>query len=220
MRLESKRASIPTLFLEMGDKVGALLDNPHVEARWNDDSALAGMTIGALAAHLGRAFTTAWLYLQADECAVDDETLDASSYFRLAFDHPEEDIDDLNASIVQRAIDDAEPGAAAVRERHRTAVADLRTKLIGEAGERGIEVFGDMCMPLDDYLVTRMVEAVVHSDDLAASIGAELPPFAADVMDLVMVALLGIARERHGDVAVIREFARAERATTNLLPVF
>lgn len=124
MRLESKRASIPTLFLEMGDKVGALLDHPDVEARWNDDSALAGMTIGALAAHLGRAFTTAWLYLQADECAVEDDTLDASSYFRLAFDQPEEDIDDLNASIVQRALDDAEPGVAAVRDRHRTTVSD------------------------------------------------------------------------------------------------
>lgn len=220
MRLESKRASIPTLFLEMGDKVGALLNHPAVEERWTDDSALEGMTIGALAAHLGRAFTTTWLYLQADECAVEDDTLDASSYFRLAFDQPEEDIDALNASIAQRASDDAEPGAAVVRERHQTTVADLRTKLIGEAGERGIEVFGEMCMPLDDYLVTRMVEAVVHSDDLAASIDAELPGFAPDVLDLVMIALLGIARERHGDVAVLREFARAERSATKVLPVF
>jgi len=220
MRLESKRASIPTLFLEMGDTVASLLEHEQVEARWTDESALTGMTVGALAAHLGRAFTTAWLYLQADECAVEDDTLDASSYFRLAFDQPEEDIDDLNASIVQRAIDDAEPGVKAVRERHRTTVADLRTKLIGEPGERGIEVFGDMCMPLDSYLVTRMVEAVVHSDDLAVSIGTDMPTFAPDVMDLVMVALLGIARERHGDVAVLREFSRGERSTTDLLPVF
>jgi len=92
--------------------------------------------------------------------------------------------------------------------------------LIGEPPERGIEVFGDMCMPLDDYLVTRMVEAVVHSDDLAVSLGLETPSFAPDVLDLVMVALLGIARERHGDLAALRTFARGERATADLLPVF
>ena len=44
--------------------------------------------------------------------------------------------------------------------------------------------------------------------------------YAPDVIDLVMVALLGVARERHGDIAVLREFARGERATHTSLPVF
>jgi hypothetical protein len=218
MRLESKRASIPTLFLEMGDEVGRLLDHPDLESRWQDPSAIESLTIGALAAHLGRAFTTTWMYLQADPCAINQQ-FDASSYFQSAFERPDEDLVQLNASIVQRAIDDAEPGAVAVRERHRSTVADLRKRLIGEPAERGIEVFGDICMQLDDYLVTRMVEAVVHSDDLAVSLGADMPTFAPDVIDLVMVALLGVARQRNGDVAVLREFARGERATGDILPV-
>jgi len=218
MRLESKRASIPTLFLEMGDTVGMLLAHPDIERRWNEPSALENMTIGALAAHLGRAFTTVWLYIQADEC-VKTVDVDASAYFKLAFDRPDEDMDELNANIVQRAIDDAEPGVEAVRERHERTVVDLRTKLIGEAADRGIEVFGGVCMPLDSYLVTRMVEAVVHCDDLAFSLGIETPTFAPDIVDLVMVALLGAARERHGDVAVLREFTRGERAPGNTLPV-
>lgn len=219
MRLESKRASVPTLFLEMGNTVARLLDHPDVEARWNEPSSIEHMTIGALAAHLGRAFTTAWLYLQADECMV-DEDIDASSYFYRAFDQPDEDLAELRANIVQRAADDAEVGAAGLRELHARTVSDLRTKLIGEPGERGIEVFGGVCMPLDSYLVTRMVEAVIHSDDLTHSLGIELPPFAPDIVDLVMVALLGMARERHGDVAMLREFARGERATGDRLPVF
>lgn len=219
MRLESKRASIPTLFLEMGSTVGDLLQRPEVEARWTEPSALANMTIGALAAHLGRSFTTAWLYLQADECTI-DEDIDASAYFFRAFDQPDDDLAELAANIAQRAADDAEPGAAAVRELHDRTVTDLRTKLIGEAADRGIEVFGDVCMPLDSYLVTRMVEAVIHSDDLAYSLGIDTPAFAPDVIDLVMVALLGMARERHGDVAMLREFARGERATGDRLPVF
>ena len=219
MRLESKRASIPTLFLEMGSTVGALLDNPLVEQRWDEPSALEHMTVGSLAAHLGRAFTTAWLYLQADECMV-DEDIDASTYFFRAFDQPDDDLAEVRANIVQRANDDAEPGVDAVRERHQRTVSDLRTKLIGEAADRGIEVFGGVCMPLDSYLVTRMVEAVIHCDDLAYSLGVDMPTFAPDVVDLVMVALLGMARERHGDVAVLRTFARGERATGNLFPIF
>lgn len=219
MRLESKRASIPTLFLEMGQTVATLLDNPEIDARWAQPSSLEGMTIGALTAHLGRAFTTAWLYLQADECTV-HEDVDASSYFYRAFDQPDEDLAELRANIVQRAADDAEPGAVAVRDIHARTVADLRTKLIGEPAERGIEVFGDVCMQLDDYLVTRMVEAVIHSDDLCHSLEIDMPAFDPDVVDLVMVALLGMARERHGDVSMLREFARGERATGDRLPVF
>lgn len=219
MRLESKRASIPTLFLEMGNTVGSLLDHPDVDVKWDEPSALEHMTVGALAAHLGRAFTTAWLYMQADECTI-VEDIDASRYFFRAFDQPDEDLHELRANIVQRAADDAEPGAVAVRELHNRTVSDLRTKLIGEAADRGIEVFGDVCMPLDSYLVTRMVEAVIHSDDLAHSLGIETPSFAPDVIDLVMVALLGMARERHGDVAMLREFARGERASGDRLPVF
>jgi hypothetical protein len=218
MRLESKRASIPTLFLEMGNKVGALLNHPDVESRWEEPSALENMTIGALAAHLGRAFTTAWLYVQADECTV-EEDIDASGYFFRAFDQPDEDLAELRASIAQRAADDAEPGAQSVRDLHDRTVSDLRTRLIGEAAERGIEVFGGVCMPLDSYLVTRMVEAVIHSDDLSHSLGIDMPAFEPDVVDLVMVALLGMARDRHGDVAMLREFTRGERASGDRLPV-
>ena len=218
MRLESKRASIPTLFLEMGNKVGKLLSHPDVESRWEEPSALENMTIGALAAHLGRAFTTAWLYVQADECTI-EEDIDASAYFFRAFDQPDEDLAELRASIAQRAADDAEPGPQAVRELHDRTVSDLRTRLIGEPAERGIEVFGGVCMPLDSYLVTRMVEAVIHSDDLAHSLGVDMPAFEPDVVDLVMVALLGMARDRHGDVAMLREFTLGERATGDRLPV-
>lgn len=219
MRLESKRASIPTLYLELGDITGELLAHPDLARRWDEDSSLDGMTIGALAAHLVRAFTTTQLYLQADPVPVEDD-VDASSYFVHVFARTDEDIAELNANIAQRASDDAEPGVAALIERHGDVVRDLKLALIGEPAERGIEVFEDMAMQLDDYLVTRMVEAVVHSEDLSHSLGVDMPDFPADVMDLVMAALLGVARERHGEVAVLRAFARAERSLGSPLPVF
>lgn len=219
MRLESKRASIPTLFLELGDTVGGLLSHPDLAERWEEPSALEGLTIGAVAAHLGRAFTTTWLYLQADPIGFDDH-IDASSYFHAAFDRSAEDLAELNAGIAQRAHDDAEVGQEGVLRVHERTTADLKLRLVGMPAERGIEVFDDICMPLDDYLVTRMVEVLVHTDDLAVSLGIEAPTYAPDVVDLVMVALLGVARERHGDVAMLREFTRGERATGDRLPVF
>lgn len=218
MRLESTATDVPTLFLDMGTTVGELLAHPDVERRWTEPSALENLTIGALAAHLGRAFTTAWLYLQADACEGGDD-VDAAVYFVRAFDRPDEDMAELDASIVQRAHDDAEQGAAGVRDLHDRTVADLRSWLADQSTDRGIEVFGGLCMPLGSYLVTRMVEAAVHTDDLAVSLGVETPTFDRKAMDLVMGALVGVARERHGDIAMVREFARRERASGDRLPV-
>ena len=55
--------------------------------------------------------------------------------------------------------------------------------------------------PLADYLATRVVELVVHADDLAASVGEtiELPPAAAGV---AFGVLLHLARANAGDLAV------------------
>ena len=47
MRLESKRASVPTLYLELGNKIATLLASPELEAKWHDPSALEGMSVGA-----------------------------------------------------------------------------------------------------------------------------------------------------------------------------
>jgi len=72
---------------------------------------------------------------------------------------------------------------------------------------------------LGDYLPTRVLELVVHGDDLATSVGidAPLPESAATVTIDVM---LDIARAVHGDLAVVRALSRRERADTAVFPVF
>lgn len=217
--LEGQGTSIPTLFLDLGDSVGELLALPELAQRWDDESALDGLTIGAVAAHLGRAFTTTWTYIQADP--VDAATaIAAPTYFARVLRGNDEEIAELNASIAHRAGEDAEKGVDGVRDVHRSTLKDLRLQFIGERADRGIEVLDDMIMHLDDYLVTRMVEAVVHSDDLCASLGIETPAFQTEVVDLVMAAIVGVARERHGDLAILRAFTRGERSNDGLLPVF
>jgi hypothetical protein len=75
-------------------------------------------------------------------------------------------------------------------------------------------------MPLDEYLVTRLVELVVHSDDLATSAGLETPEFDAMTMACVVGCLLAMVRARHGDIAVVRGFARRERDAIEALRAF
>jgi len=71
---------------------------------------------------------------------------------------------------------------------------------------------GDWGLALDDYLVTRLLELVVHMDDLAVSLGTPTPGLPAAATDTKITLLARIAAWRHGPLAVTRALARAERA--------
>ncbi len=63
----------------------------------------------------------------------------------------------------------------------------------------------------DDFLITRSMELMVHSDDLAASVGLPTPDF-PDTVDDVVRLLSGVATRRHGQAAVIRALSRPQRS--------
>jgi len=67
-------------------------------------------------------------------------------------------------------------------------------------------------LTFEDFLVTRMMEIVVHSDDLAVSLDREPPTWPAGVLEPVLSLLTGVAVMRHGQAAVVRTLSRAERA--------
>ncbi|MFP5331913.1 MAG: hypothetical protein ACLGHX_06115 [Acidimicrobiia bacterium] len=83
----------------------------------------------------------------------------------------------------------------------------------------GCQRWGGRLISLDDYLVTRLVELIVHSDDLAVSVGAIPPAFSREATGAVIDCLVGVARVRHGDEAVITALSRRERDTVNALRV-
>ena len=64
----------------------------------------------------------------------------------------------------------------------------------------------------DDFLLTRMMEIVVHSDDLAASVGLEAPEFPDEVVVPVLDLLTRLAVRRHGATALVRTLTRPQRA--------
>jgi hypothetical protein len=98
-------------------------------------------------------------------------------------------------------------------ERASAAVAEQRTKLAERSGD------GSVFMPqtgwaltLDDFLTTRMLELAVHLDDLAVSVGLTTPELPDTAFDPVLILLARLAARRHGQAALLRALARAERA--------
>jgi hypothetical protein len=75
-------------------------------------------------------------------------------------------------------------------------------------------------MRLADFLVVRLVEVLVHADDLAVSVDLPPPALTKDSADALVALFLGMCRRRYGDSAVIRAFTRRERDAVDALRAF
>jgi hypothetical protein len=206
------------LFLGSCEVAGGMLARPELTARWDAQSALPFLSVAALAGHLARAVHTVGTYLDAPPPSrdVSDGLVSASAYF-VPIDS---DLDSpLNVGVRQRAEEAAADGAGAVAAAFADALSRLRHRLPAEPADRLIRALGDRVILLDDYLIVRMVELTVHSDDLAASVGIELPQFPEPVLELVIETLVGTAVMRHGDWAVLRSLTRRERDSAAALRV-
>jgi hypothetical protein len=64
----------------------------------------------------------------------------------------------------------------------------------------------------DDFLLTRLLEIVVHTDDLAVSVAVPTPEFPDDAFAPVRDLLVRLAANRHGQSAVISTLTRRERS--------
>jgi hypothetical protein len=71
-------------------------------------------------------------------------------------------------------------------------------------------------LTVHDWLVTRQMEIVVHSDDLAASVGLPTPEFPESVVTPVLALLTAIATRRHGQAALVRALSRPQRAPASV----
>lgn len=211
-------------FLESALMARALLAHPEVASHWDDPSALSEMTVGALAGHLLRSVTTVSGYLTDPPIAGFEDLLDAPGYWLSidglsGVDGPDLE-SDLHRGIRSRAEVDAGAGPQAVLEQWDRSTQDLASRLATEPPTRVVQVIGGRTMLVDDYLVTRLVEMLVHCDDLAVSVGLETPVFSARAWRRVVDALTETAVRRHGGLAVARALTRVERDAVRALRVF
>lgn len=187
-----------------------LVRHPEVADRWDAPSALPKMSIGALACHLGRQPVRAAELLPAPTDLVPLDDADAH-YARADWVQTTSPDDPAN----DRGTDDTEArlGPAALAERSATALRTVR-ELLGTGAARdvvGIPWQG-WSLRRDDFLLTRMVEIVVHVDDLSASLGMPTPEFPDAVFAPVAELLVRLSARRHGQSAVTAGLTRAERA--------
>src|SRR5215217_266096 len=92
---------VRSLVVEAVEAAAALIAGDEVAARWDEPSALDGMTVGALAAHLVRAAGATLAYLDRTDPAArpDGALLTPVTYFHAAIDSPiHERIRDVSAS--------------------------------------------------------------------------------------------------------------------------
>jgi len=104
--------------------------------------------------------------------------------------------------------------------RLQSRLDDLVPKLAGEQLDRLLDLRPILpaAIRLGDFVRTRVVELVVHGDDVAASIAidADPPPDAAAVAADVLVET---AARNHGALTVLRALTRRERCTAAVFPV-
>jgi len=109
----------------------------------------------------------------------------------------------------------------------KETVARLQTRLDGLAERLAAEDLGRLVdlrptlpatIRLGDFLRTRVVELIVHGDDVAASIALNLDP-PNDAAAVAINTLLAVAINTHGHLEGLRALARRERSTGGVLPV-
>jgi hypothetical protein len=190
----------------------AFLDAAALDGAWVRPSALEGYTCGALAGHLLRSLLTVDQYLDSATPGPGDAALDAATYFQRALGDEHPVTSPLHESVRTRSAELAGADAGELRSRAAGLLARLHDRLPGAPEGICVIVFGGLSMDLDDYLDTRFVELLVHLDDLAVSLGLEMPPVPELAAQRTTAVLAELARRRHGLPAVLRTLARAERA--------
>lgn len=187
-----------------------LVRRPEVSGRWAAPSALPKMSIGALACHLGRQTVLAARQLPEPTELVPLADAD-EHYARAAWVRTSSPDDPPN----DRRNDDAEAalGPAALLQRVTGALDTVRDLLARGAAEDVVALpWQGWALRRDDFLLTRMLEIVVHGDDLAASLAIDTPRFPDEVFAPVRDLLVRLAVRRHGQSAVLATLTRRERA--------
>ncbi len=202
-------------YLLAAESAAILLADPAVAAGWTAPSALAEFTVGGLAEHLAQQILSVPAALDRSEPTGERVSL-LGHYERVTWIGADLHAD-VNVAIRQSGETAAAEGVEALAARVSRALSDLHERLPGQPSTRRVSPpAGPWALVLEDFLVTRMMEVAVHSDDLAFSVGVPPPELPACVLDPVLALLSSLAVRRHGAPAVLRALSRAERAPATI----
>ena len=208
-------SDVRDLFVETARVVEVAIADDAVGDTWDEPSVLEDQLVGGLAGHLARG--AVWVvddYLSAD--LPDAPSVEsAAGYFAQIMDTATEDDHRL---IRERGALIAGAGQRDLCASLTARLDELEVRLTTEPADRMLGVVGGaLTMPLDEYLKTRLIEQVVHLDDLARSVDREPWPVPFAAQDLVIHIGADIGRIRHGPTEMIRALYR--RRLDPVLPV-
>ncbi|MFG1777059.1 maleylpyruvate isomerase N-terminal domain-containing protein [Micromonospora sp. NPDC049048] len=206
---------IRTAYLTAARSAVDLLADPAVAIHWDEPSALPAFGVGGLAGHLASQVLGVPAVLAAPVPAGDPVGL-LDHYARGGWLGAP--VDAIVNVAIRRAGDGlAADGPAALVDRCAATLRELSGVLPGEPSGRVVHLArGPWSLTLDDFLATRLMELVVHADDLAVSVGVPTPELPAEAVNPVLTLLARLAVRRHGQPAVLRALSRAERAPTSV----
>jgi hypothetical protein len=207
------------------DWLRGILQRDELALVWGEPSVVARYTVGGLAAHAVHGVV--WLeQLLTDVEPVGLRPVSVGEFYGLnrvpdAAD-AESAEDAFSASLRAAAEGFARTGTSMVR----AALTTSRDQLVGlldqAAATRAVAVIrvSRAQVPLRDYLRTRVLELVVHGDDLVCSVPglvAPGPPPAS--LEVSLAVCMELTQARVGGVEALRGFTRSERALPGALRV-
>jgi hypothetical protein len=210
----STMAEIFEDFLAAADAALRVLESAEVTGRWAQPSACDGFTVGGLAAHLGWQVQSARWAVESERPAPGAKVTELMAHYEQAAWLGADLETPVNVGIRQTGEQRAEVGAAEVARLTREARGYLAGQFASLSPEEVIAVpwIAERAMTLNDVLSTRVLELLIHTDDLAASVGVETPEAPGSAYARVFALLTPLAVRRHGPIPVLRALSRAERA--------
>jgi hypothetical protein len=202
------------------DWLREILGGAEVREAWARPSLLSDYSVGGLAAHAVQGVT--WLeQLLKDSEPVGLRHVSVFEFFGL--NRVEKGgVDPMAASLRSAAEAFARTGADAVTAACSTSRDELVGLLDGASSHRAVPVLrvAGAQVALGDYLRTRVLEVVVHGDDIVCSVPRLTtadPPVSA--VEVSLGVCLELARARVGDLGTLRGFTRTERVPPDPLRV-
>lgn len=192
-----------------------LMRSPQVTEHWEKPSALPEFGVSGLVGHIG--YQALPLPAMISAPVGDEPVVSLMEHYARA-NWTELDIEsEIHTRIRAGGEKLAAEGQAALCDQFEQILAELEKTMPG-LENRAVRMphWGPWAVSLDDYLVTRLMEFVVHCDDLAVSVGADTPEFPRHVNETVIDLLTRMALNKHSAVDVVRAFSRKERAPQDI----
>jgi hypothetical protein len=213
--------TIAETYLDAARTAADLIASPLITARWDEPSALAEFAVSGLAGHLARQVIMVPGLLQRES---PEEAISIfEHYARVPWLGAALD-DEANVAVRRTSDAEAADGPAALAQRTAETIDTLAAVLSGP-GLPGTGPAKLVYLPwtgwaltLEDFLTTRLLEIVVHVDDLAVSVGSHASA-SEQAQDIILVLLTRLAARRHGGTAVLRALTRQERAPETIVAI-